>query len=112
MSMRLHRHKELAGEYALSELDAFSMKAPHTIRTGIVRFARGRRSPTSGMHAGADHEIGYVVSGKVRIDTADGDQFYACQGDTLIASPDIPHATTALEDTVIFFSLAFKEALL
>lgn len=108
MSMRRHPHSELTGEYELAELDTFVLDGRHTIRTGLVRIAMGRRSPLLGLHASADHEIGYVVSGKVQIETAHG-IFTASQGDTLIANPDIPHATTALEDTVIFFSLAHKE---
>ncbi len=107
MTMRIHAHADLAGDYDLRELDTVRLDGAHEIRTGIVRIAKGTRSPVAGLRALADHEIGYVVSGKVRVETEAGVQDVSC-GDTLVASPDIPHATTALEDTVIFFSLVIR----
>jgi quercetin dioxygenase-like cupin family protein len=107
MTMRIHAHADLAGDYDLRELDNVRLDGAHEIRTGIVRIAKGTRSPVAGLRALADHEIGYVVSGKVRVETEAGVLDVSC-GDTLVASPDIPHATTALEDTVIFFSLAIR----
>jgi quercetin dioxygenase-like cupin family protein len=107
MTMTIHPQANLAGDYDLRELDTVLLIGAHEIKTGLVRIAKGTRSPVAGLRAGADHEIGYVVSGKVRIETPVGVQV-ACGGDTLVASPDIPHATTALEDTVIFFALAIR----
>jgi quercetin dioxygenase-like cupin family protein len=107
MTMRIHAHADLAGDYDLRELDTVRLDGAHEIKTGIVRIAKGTRSPVAGLRAGADHEIGYVVSGKVRVETEAGVLVVSC-GDTLVASPDIPHATTALEDTVIFFALAIR----
>lgn len=107
MNMKIHPHADLAGDYDLRELDTVHLDGAHEIKTGIVRIAKGTRSPVAGFRAAADHEIGYVVSGSVRVETEAGGQV-ASRGDTLVASPDIPHATTALEDTVIFFALAIR----
>ncbi|MDB5959833.1 MAG: hypothetical protein JWP59_1127 [Massilia sp.] len=107
MTMRIHAHADLAGDYDLRELDTVRLDGAHEIKTGIVRIAKGTRSPVAGLRAGADHEIAYVVSGKVRVETEAGVRFASC-GDALVASPDIAHATTALEDTVIFFALATR----
>ena len=107
MAIEHYPHAELVGDYELRELNTFRLLGAHALRTGLVRIAKGVRSPPAGLRAGADHEIGYVVSGKVRIETSE-DRYIASAGETLVASPDLPHATTALEDTVIFFTLATR----
>lgn len=62
------------------------------------------RSPVVGMRSSAMHELGYVVSGRLRIDTA-ADSYEVAAGDLLTTSPAEEHSTTALEDSEIFFVL-------
>jgi quercetin dioxygenase-like cupin family protein len=107
MTMKLYTSVGLIGDYDLRELDTFHLSGTHAMKVGLVRIAKGVRSPLAGLRTGADHEIGYVVSGKVRVETQSG-HCIASEGDVRIASPDIPHAIIALEDTVIFFTLAFR----
>lgn len=71
---------------------------------GLCRFEKGMRSPLLGMRSSAAHELGYVVSGRLRIDTADA-SYEVQAGDLLCTSPAQVHSTTALEDSEIFFVL-------
>jgi quercetin dioxygenase-like cupin family protein len=56
------------------------------------------------MRASGATELGYVVSGRLRIETASA-RFEVQAGDVLTSSPTEPHSTTALEDSEIFFVL-------
>lgn len=85
-------------------LDQASQAAP-----GLVRIAAGTRSPLTGLRASAAHEIGYVVRGRLRIETADASH-EARAGDVLVTSPAELHSTTALEDSEIFFVLIDPQA--
>lgn len=102
--MQVFRHPSLAGPYALSTTDAFHLKGVSHGLAGQVRIAAGTRSPEQGLRTSAAHEIGYVIRGRLRIETAVGTHEVAA-GDMLVASPAEPHSTTAIEDSEIFFVL-------
>lgn len=57
-----------------------------------------------GMRTSAAHEIGYVVAGKLCIETASARHIVQA-GDMMLMSPAEPHSTTALEDSEVFFVL-------
>jgi quercetin dioxygenase-like cupin family protein len=105
----------LAGAYAMSTLPELAA-APDgdggvcRVLAGRVRLAAGRRSPEAGRRTSARHEIGYVVRGCLRVDTAAGSHIVAA-GDMLAMSPAEPHSTTALEDSELFFVLLGPTAL-
>ncbi len=80
------------------------MEAASNLVAGRVRIAAGRRSPEAGMRTSALHEVGHVISGRLRIETADS-VYEVAAGDTLVMCPAERHSTTALEDSVIFFVL-------
>lgn len=102
--MKVHRQAPLTVPYALVTLPPIASPGAAPVLAGLVRFAAGTRSPEVGMRTSAKHELGYVVSGRIRIDTERA-SFEACAGDMLSSSPTEPHGTTALEDTEIFFVL-------
>lgn len=92
------------GPYGLQTVPQQAIAAVTAVITGCVWIAAGQRSPASGMRTSARHEMGYVVKGSVRIETAD-QTLTARAGDMLVMSPAEPHSTTALEDSQIFFAL-------
>lgn len=102
--MQVFRSPALAGRYALSTSDTVALQGVSTGLAGKVRIAAGVRSPEQGMRSSAAHEIGYVIHGRLRIESAQGQQDVAA-GDMLVMSPAEPHSTTALEDSEIFFVL-------
>jgi quercetin dioxygenase-like cupin family protein len=102
--MQFHRFPPLVGSYALATVPPVSIAGVTQALSGLVRFAAGKRSPDEGMRTSAVHELGYVVRGRVRIDTAH-QSLEARAGDILVSSPTEPHSTTALEDSEIFFVL-------
>ena len=102
--MHFHRFPPLAGPYALATVPSVSIVGVTQAVSGLVRFAAGKRSPDQGMRTSAVHELGYVIRGRVRIDTA-GESLEVRAGDILVSSPTESHSTTALEDSEIFFVL-------
>lgn len=103
--MQIHRIPPLSGDYALSDVPRLSLVAPvGAAQVGLCRFGQGMRSPDQGLRASAAHELGYVVRGRLRIDTAQA-SYEVQAGDMLVTSPAEPHSTTALEDSEVFFVL-------
>lgn len=102
--MQIHQFPPLAGEYALASTPVLEIDPASRVMAGLCRFGKGRRSPEAGMKASAATEIGYVVRGRLRIETASASH-EAVAGDVLTSSPTEPHSTTALEDSEIFFVL-------
>ncbi|TDM05367.1 MAG: hypothetical protein C4K60_11255 [Ideonella sp. MAG2] len=94
----------MTGEYALSATPELAIDAPSRLVAGRVRIAKGRRSPELGMRTSALHEVGHVLSGRLRIETADR-SYEVAAGDSLVMCPAERHSTTALEDSEIFFVL-------
>lgn len=103
--MRILPAAQPPGAYGLHILPALALSPGASgALAGCVWFAAGQRSPESGLRSSALHELGYVIQGALRIDTADGAHM-ARAGDMLLMSPAEPHSTTALEDSQIFFVL-------
>jgi len=102
--MQVHRFPPLRGAYALSSAPRLEFAPVSHAQIGLCRFEKGLRSPQHGMRASAAHELGYVVSGRLRIDT-EGGSYEVQAGDLLTTSPALAHSTTALEDSEIFFVL-------
>jgi mannose-6-phosphate isomerase-like protein (cupin superfamily) len=94
----------LTGSYALANLASIDASPAQRIDCGIVRFGCNVRSPATGLHTNSRHEVAFVLKGKVLIETADA-RFEAGVGDCIVGSPAEPHATTGLEDSVLFFVL-------
>jgi hypothetical protein len=92
------------GAYRVETAPPLDITGCSVAQTGIARFAAGRRSPTSGFKQGCIHEVDYVISGRLRVDTP-SDTYEIRAGDVVVANPDEPHATTAIEDSEIFFVL-------
>lgn len=104
MKTKIHPAPVLAGTYDLRPLDAAHLHGAQTAQVGLVRIGAGTRSPAQGLRSGARHEIAFVVTGQVRIDTDEGSAF-AGTGDVIVSSPTEPHATTAVVDTTLFYVL-------
>lgn len=102
--MQVHRFPPLTGAYALASVAPIALQGAAQVVTGLVRFCAGTRSPESGLACSAAHELGYVVRGRLRIDTAKASHEVHA-GDVLVTSPAQAHSTTALEDSEIFFVL-------
>lgn len=102
--MQVHRSSPLSGAYALATVPPLAFEPVGQALAGLVRIAAGTRSPDTGMRTSAAHEIGYVIRGRLRIDIAQQSQEVQT-GDMLVMSPAVPHSTTALEDSEIFFVL-------
>lgn len=107
--MDIHHFPPLSGGYALNSVPPLSLHNATQAVTGLVRIGAGTRSPESGLRTSAAHEIGYLVRGRVRIETASATH-EARAGDILVTSPAEPHSTTALEDSEIFFVLLDPQA--
>lgn len=90
--------------YGLQTVPPQTIAAAAEMLVGCVWMAAGQRSPESGMRTSARHEIGYVVEGRVKIETLD-QTLIAKAGDMLVMCPAEMHSTTALEDSQIFFVL-------
>jgi len=103
-STNIHRFGALSGDYQLATAPPIDVSGSKKALTGLVRFGAGRRSPPVGLRQGSVHELDYVISGRLRVDTASG-SYEIRAGDVIVANPDEPHATTALEDSEIFFVL-------
>lgn len=101
--MQVHRFPPRSGAYALNSVPLELVPASRG-QIGLCRFEKGMRSPVAGMHSSATHELGYVVSGRLRIDTA-ASSYEVQAGDLLATSPAEEHSTTALEDSEVFFVL-------
>lgn len=108
MSTKIHAAASLLGAYDLRRLENVRLDGAQAAHVGMVRIGAGTRSPTEGLRASARHEIAYLVQGRVRIDTQ-AESRVASAGDVIISSPAEPHATTALEDAVLFFVLVEPE---
>lgn len=93
----------MSGRYDLRPLETIDLTGARDAQIGLVRFAAGHRSPPEGFRSGAAHEIATLVEGRVRVDTPDGESRIVNARDVIVSSPAEPHATTALEDTVIFY---------
>lgn len=102
--MIVHPSVQLEGPYAISATADFPIEPATQLVAGRVRFAAGRRSPESGMRTSGLHEVGHVISGRLRIETRER-VYQVSAGDTLVMCPAEPHSTTALEDSEIFFVL-------
>ena len=95
---------QLSGDYAMSATSEIAIEAASRVMAGRVRLAKGRRSPEVGMRTSGLHEVGHVVSGRLRIETAERSHEVVA-GDSLVMCPAELHSTTALEDSEIFFVL-------
>jgi quercetin dioxygenase-like cupin family protein len=104
MRTEIYPTPALSGQYDLQPFQSLTLAGANRADVGMVRIGAGTRSPAEGLRASAQHEIAYVVSGKARVDTALGSRIVNA-GDVLISSPTELHATTALEDTVVFYVL-------
>jgi quercetin dioxygenase-like cupin family protein len=102
--MQVHKFPPLSGQYALVSTPILGFDPIARAMAGLCSFGKGRRSPEAGMKTSAATEIGFVVRGHLRIDTANS-SFEVRAGDILTSSPTEPHSTTALEDSEIFFVL-------
>jgi hypothetical protein len=102
--MQAHSFPRLSGQYALVAAPPLTFDPVSVATVGLCRIGKDTRSPVQGMRASASNEIGYVVRGHLRIDTAQA-SFEVREGDILTSSPTEPHSTTALEDSEIFFVL-------
>jgi quercetin dioxygenase-like cupin family protein len=102
--MTVHRFQPLCGPYHVVTAPMIVVNGVRNVLTGLVRFEAGIRSPATGLRQGCASEVDYVVSGRLRVDTASG-SYEISAGDIVIEHPDEPHATTALEDSEIFFVL-------
>jgi len=100
----VHRFAPMAGDYTVVTVPRLTLAGTREALTGLVRFGAGRRSPPAGLRQGCAREIDYVIRGRLRVDTATG-SYEIAAGDVVVADPDEPHATTALEDSEIFFVL-------
>lgn len=101
--MDLHRFPPLTGPYGLATAPVLNVEVRQAL-AGLCHWARGQRSPESGLRASAAHEIAYVVRGALRVETATG-TLEVRAGDFVTTSPAVPHSATALEDTDVFFVL-------
>jgi len=104
MNTRVHASPALGGNYDLRAIETLALDAASVARVGLVRIGQGVRSPAEGFRASARHEIAYLVSGRVRVDTADGTRIVEA-GSVVVSSPTERHATTALEDATLFYVL-------
>jgi quercetin dioxygenase-like cupin family protein len=102
--MQALRFPGLSGPYALVTAPPLTFDPVSLATVGLCRIGKGTRSPERGLRASASNEIGYVVRGHLRIDTAHA-SLEVREGDILTSSPTEPHSTTALEDSQIFFVL-------
>lgn len=102
--MAVHRFPPLSGRYQVAAAPLVDVGGVRKVLTGLARIGAGVRSPPAGLRQGCASEIDYVVSGRLRVDTASG-SYEIAAGDIVIEHPDEPHATTALEDSEIFFVL-------
>lgn len=102
--MQAHRFPARSGQYDVVSTPILEFDPISRAKAGLCSFGKGKRSPEAGMKISAATEIGYVVRGHLRIDTADA-SFEVRTGDVLTSSPTQPHSTTALEDSEIFFVL-------
>jgi quercetin dioxygenase-like cupin family protein len=94
----------LTGDYALTASAELALAPTQRLLAGRVRLAQGRRSPESGLRSSGEHEIGHVLKGRLRIETAER-VYEVAAGDSLIMCPAELHSTTAMEDSEIFFVL-------
>jgi quercetin dioxygenase-like cupin family protein len=104
MKTKIHPARVLSGNYDLRPLQTVHLDGAQAAQTGTVRIGEGTRSPPEGLRTSARHEIAYVIAGRARIDTAEGSTIVGA-GDVVVSSPTEPHATTALEDTTVFYIL-------
>jgi quercetin dioxygenase-like cupin family protein len=102
--MQVLKAQALEGPYALTTTEHLPLAGVRDGMAGKVRIAAGTRSPPEGRRTSAAHELGYVVSGRLLIETAT-QRYEVAAGDILVMSPAEDHSTTALEDSEIFFVL-------
>lgn len=77
---------------------------------GIVRVAKGVRSPESGFHVSAQHVFVYVLAGRFRAYATDATEYEIEAGTFAMMSPAVAHALVALEDTEFFYVQANRTA--
>jgi quercetin dioxygenase-like cupin family protein len=104
MKTHIHPKPSLSGNYDLRPLDKLELNGASIAQVGIVRIGAGTRSPADGFRTSADHEIAYLIEGRVRVDTVDGSRIVDA-GAVVVSSPTELHATTALVDTTVFYVL-------
>lgn len=102
--MTVHRFPPLSGRYQVVTAPLLEVGGVRKVLTGLARIEAGVRSPPQGLRQGCASEVDYVVSGRLRVDTAAG-SYEIAAGDIVVENPDEAHATTALEDSEIFFVL-------
>ena len=94
----------LSGFYDMKLLQSIDLIGAHRAHVGMVRIASGGRSPPEGYRANARNEIAVVLSGSVRVETATSDYILSA-GHIFVSGPGDEHATIALEDAEIFYTL-------
>jgi quercetin dioxygenase-like cupin family protein len=101
---KIHAPPALSGTYDLRRMETAQLGTAQTAQIGMVRIGAGTRSPPDGFRTSAQHEVAYIVEGRVRVDTSDESRVVDA-GSVVVSSPAELHATTALVDTTIFFVL-------
>ncbi|MBS0611803.1 MAG: hypothetical protein JSS24_01360 [Proteobacteria bacterium] len=104
MKTKIHPAPALAGSYDLRPMETVALHGAQSAQIGMVRIGAGTRSPAEGLRAGARHEIAYLVSGRVQVDTADGSRVIEADS-VIVSSPTEAHATTALSDATLMYVL-------
>jgi len=102
MKTRIYPAPSLGGRYDLRPMETVALHGAQSAQIGMVRIGAGTRSPAEGLRAGAQHEIAYLVSGRVQVDTAEGSRIVEA-GSVIVSSPTEAHATTALSDATIVY---------
>ena len=79
-------------------------RALHTEHATVARFELGQDAVV-GRHAHPNEQISTVLKGALRLEFDDR-HVVVRPGEVIVIPPDVPHAATALEDTVVldFFS--------
>ena len=104
MKTKIYPTPALAGSYDLRPMETVTLHCAQSAQIGVVRIGAGTRSPAEGLRASARHEIAYLVSGRVQVDTAT-DTRVIDAGSVIVSSPTEEHATTALSDATVVYVL-------
>lgn len=105
MGIKVHTLPALTGEYALLRLDVLTLDRATRGQLGICRIAAGTRSPPEGFRTSGRHEVAFLLSGRIRVETPGGETHEVQAPSALVASPAEPHATVGIHDAELFYVL-------
>ncbi|MBN7796633.1 cupin domain-containing protein [Parahaliea mediterranea] len=99
-----HLKEREVRELQVETLEEVAPTGTRPIASGFAAFPRGARVPESGLSSHDQHEISYVIEGRLEV-TLEQQTRTLVAGDAACIAANELHASRALEDSKVFWVL-------